>query len=261
MSTKFNRWVTLLGAALWLAPAIAKAESDEFAERARRPLSCDVAIIGGGAGGLHTAFRLAPTLHGNVCVFEKEDRLGGRIYDVSRTPGGPVTGMGARRIMEGQTVVFALADELGITHQSGPWKDDLITTRGQFDFGSDALNVSAFPKLDDAESETTLYDKLRFGPERKNAVRYPDFRSYSIREYGNRIGAFRVMETLDRHGIRATAAIDGFTAVHRPAIVSAMFQRLKKPCATTTDRNLCCRSYRLPSNRASGSNAAPSSGP
>ncbi|MCX7158279.1 MAG: polysaccharide deacetylase family protein [Proteobacteria bacterium] len=48
---------------------------------------------------------------------------------------------------------------------------------------------------------------------------YPDFRSYSIREYGNRIGVFRVMETLARHGIRATAAIDGFTATHRPAIV------------------------------------------
>ena len=31
---------------------------------------------------------------------------------------------------------------------------------------------------------------------------YPDFRSYSIREYGNRIGVFRVMETLARHGIR-----------------------------------------------------------
>ena len=48
---------------------------------------------------------------------------------------------------------------------------------------------------------------------------YPDFRSYSIREYGNRIGVFRVMETLARHGIRATAAIDGFTATHRPSIV------------------------------------------
>lgn len=54
---------------------------------------------------------------------------------------------------------------------------------------------------------------------------YPDFRSYSIREYGNRIGVFRVMEALDRHGLRATAAIDGFTAAHRRPIVDACLRR------------------------------------
>ena len=36
---------------------------------------------------------------------------------------------------------------------------------------------------------------------------YPDFRSYSLREYGNRIGVFRIMETLDKHGLRATARL------------------------------------------------------
>lgn len=48
---------------------------------------------------------------------------------------------------------------------------------------------------------------------------YPDFRSYSLREYGNRIGVFRVMETLDKHGLRATAAIDASIATQKPVIL------------------------------------------
>jgi NAD(P)-binding Rossmann-like domain len=46
-------------------------------------LACDVAIIGGGPGGLHTAYKLT-TQHltaGPVCLFEKSDHLGGRVGD------------------------------------------------------------------------------------------------------------------------------------------------------------------------------------
>src|SRR5262249_24651303 len=44
-------------------------------------LSCDVAIVGGGPGGVHTAYKLT-TGHltaGPVCLFEKSDHLGGRV--------------------------------------------------------------------------------------------------------------------------------------------------------------------------------------
>ena len=54
---------------------------------------------------------------------------------------------------------------------------------------------------------------------------YPDFRSYSLREYGNRIGVFRVMETLDRHGLRATAAIDASVATQKTVIVRECLRR------------------------------------
>ncbi len=54
---------------------------------------------------------------------------------------------------------------------------------------------------------------------------YPDFRSYSLREYGNRIGVFRVMEALDRHGLKATAAIDASVAVNKPVIASECVKR------------------------------------
>ena len=54
---------------------------------------------------------------------------------------------------------------------------------------------------------------------------YPDFRSYSLREYGNRIGVFRVMEALDRHGLRATAAIDASVATQKPVILNECLRR------------------------------------
>jgi allantoinase len=54
---------------------------------------------------------------------------------------------------------------------------------------------------------------------------YPDFRSYSLREYGNRIGVFRVMEILDRHGLRATAAIDASVATRKPVILEECKKR------------------------------------
>ena len=54
---------------------------------------------------------------------------------------------------------------------------------------------------------------------------YPDFRTYSHREYGNRIGIFRVMSALERHGLRATAAVDAWTAGHRPGLIEEIRRR------------------------------------
>lgn len=54
---------------------------------------------------------------------------------------------------------------------------------------------------------------------------YPDFRTWSHREYGNRIGVFRVMEALERHGLRATAAVDAYSARARPVILEECLRR------------------------------------
>ena len=45
---------------------------------------------------------------------------------------------------------------------------------------------------------------------------YPDVRAFSQREYGNRVGIFRVMEALDKQQIRATAAADAVIAATIP---------------------------------------------
>ncbi len=47
----------------------------------------------------------------------------------------------------------------------------------------------------------------------------PDVPGFSVRDYGNRIGVFRIMETLDRHGIRGTVALNSDLIVHHPEII------------------------------------------
>ena len=37
---------------------------------------------------------------------------------------------------------------------------------------------------------------------------YPDFRDWTWRDYGNRIGIYRVADVLEKHGVRATAAVN-----------------------------------------------------
>lgn len=146
------------------------------------PLDCEVVVVGGGVGGLHTAFRLAPTLGDGVCLFEKEAQLGGRIKDVARDesdPESPRVGVGARRVMEGQTILFSLAEELGITLETPAPAGDLVNARGSYAFAKEDL-VGLYGLTPDAsgDTETALYDELRFGPERDNIDDYPDFRSY-----------------------------------------------------------------------------------
>src|SRR5262245_19478714 len=60
------------------------------------PLECEVAITGGGPGGVHTAYMLTNPPSGTtvtgltsgsgVCLFEKIDRLGGRFRDIQLGP-------------------------------------------------------------------------------------------------------------------------------------------------------------------------------
>jgi hypothetical protein len=147
-------------------------------------LECDVAIVGGGAGGLHTAFRLAPTMGAKVCLFEKEAALGGRIHDIPMNEGdpqSPVFGTGARRVMEGQTVLFDLATELNLTLETPGLTIDQVNARGTFAFGKDAF-APLYPTMtldpDGNDHESYLYDALRFGPTRAMATSYADFRAY-----------------------------------------------------------------------------------
>src|SRR5262249_27082083 len=48
----------------------------------------------------------------------------------------------------------------------------------------------------------------------------PDYRTWTQREYGNRVGIFRVLELLDRHAIRASVAIGASACERYPALVA-----------------------------------------
>lgn len=48
---------------------------------------------------------------------------------------------------------------------------------------------------------------------------YPDLRHYTLRDYGNRVGVFRVMKALADHGLCASYAVNGELAVRYPALL------------------------------------------
>ncbi len=54
---------------------------------------------------------------------------------------------------------------------------------------------------------------------------FPDLRNFSHREYGNRVGIFRVMDVLDRYGVKATVAMDAAVAENYPFLVNQCQKR------------------------------------
>ena len=175
-------WLVLLAGCTGTTPP---GELELEAKADPRRLECDVAIVGGGAGGLHTAYRLAPELGKGVCLFEKDAELGGRIRDLPMNPQDPSSprfGVGARRVMEGQEVLFGLAEELGLELETPETGSDLINARGAFSLSKEAL-TGLYPGMTmhgdpDIDQESFLYDVLRFGSEREHAGGYADFPTY-----------------------------------------------------------------------------------
>lgn len=53
------------------------------------------------------------------------------------------------------------------------------------------------------------------------AALVPDALNYGWRDYGVRVGIWRLIESLDRHGIRASALINSEVAKHYPQIIAA----------------------------------------
>ena len=54
---------------------------------------------------------------------------------------------------------------------------------------------------------------------------HPDVRQYSYRDYGNRVGFWRVLEVMDKYGIKCCVSLNLAVLEHYPEIVEAMVQR------------------------------------
>jgi len=66
-----------------MVPALLVLASATAASPIVTAVSCDLAIAGAGPGGIYSAWRyLAGHSTGNVCVFERSERHGGRIYSL-----------------------------------------------------------------------------------------------------------------------------------------------------------------------------------
>jgi allantoinase len=55
--------------------------------------------------------------------------------------------------------------------------------------------------------------------------RVPDVRSYALRDYGSRVGIFRLMEVLDKYSIRASVQLNTEVCTHHPVIIREGMKR------------------------------------
>jgi allantoinase len=69
------------------------------------------------------------------------------------------------------------------------------------------------------------YFSLEERPGGYGAGKIPDVVMWSERDYGNRVGVFRLMEVLDRHGIRGTVALNSNLCAEHPAIMEEGMKR------------------------------------
>lgn len=53
-------------------------------------------------------------------------------------------------------------------------------------------------------------------------TQYPDLRHYTVRDYGNRVGVFRILKALADHGLKATFAINAEVAQRYPPLIEAV---------------------------------------
>lgn len=54
---------------------------------------------------------------------------------------------------------------------------------------------------------------------------YPDLWGYAARDYGLRIGIYRILKALEERGMRATAAVNSAVVRHSPKLVNLLVQR------------------------------------
>ncbi len=58
-----------------------------------------------------------------------------------------------------------------------------------------------------------------FKPHGGMTMPYPDLRHYTLRDYGNRVGVFRVLQALAAAGLEASLAVNGELALRYPALM------------------------------------------
>jgi len=73
---------------------------------------------------------------------------------------------------------------------------------------------------------------------------YPSVWDFSTRDYGNRVGIYRLFKVLDRHGIRATAAMNSAVAERYPFLLAEILRRDWEVAAAGTDMGALFHSQR-----------------
>lgn len=66
---------------------------------------------------------------------------------------------------------------------------------------------------------------------------YPDYRHYTAREYGTRVGFYRILDAFDKAGAKATIAVNSAIAQRYPGIVADILSAGHEIIAHSTDMN------------------------
>lgn len=66
---------------------------------------------------------------------------------------------------------------------------------------------------------------------------YPDYRHYTAREYGTRVGFYRLLDAFAKSGIHATIAVNAAIAERYPSIISDILSEGHEIIAHSTDMN------------------------
>ena len=113
----------------------------------------------------------------------------------------------------------------GMDHPYYDWSP--LPSRPRFDWpGRSPLAVGAVIVLEHVEWEPPP-DAYALRRRSGGLARLPapDYPQLTIREYGHRVGIFRLLDVLDRHGIATTVAVDALTAEHYPWLTSHLVER------------------------------------
>ncbi len=66
---------------------------------------------------------------------------------------------------------------------------------------------------------------------------YPDYRHYTVRDYGNRVGVWRLLDAFRASGVRASFAVNAAVAERYPALIEAVLEGGHEIIAHSTDMN------------------------
>ena len=157
-------------------------------------LSCPIVILGAGIGGAHSAYRLSSIFNTKICIFDRNNYVGGRIYDLDCNGNVPeaysntsISAQGAQRFFPGQAVIKQLADELNISYSLYKYQTSLIKARGKFFTSINQMCSTSYTNLtctNDANglnANAQLWKKLldEYLRNSSNLYNFADFSSFS----------------------------------------------------------------------------------
>ncbi|CAF4294675.1 unnamed protein product, partial [Rotaria sp. Silwood2] len=158
-----------------------------------------------GIGGSHHAYRLSSTINKKICIFERNNYVGGRTYDrdydgnsTEAYANTSISSQGAQRFYLGQAVIKQLADELNISYYSYDYRRSVIKARGLFHTSinqmcsTSYINLTCTDNSNGLNSVDQLWNKLmeEYHRNASNLYNFADFNAFCRSIHGDEATEF-----------------------------------------------------------------------